>query len=61
MNPILQRQTKLPLDNESYHSAPDRGAEYCDERVCGVRVFVCLSVIIASELHVRSSANFRAR
>ena len=32
-----------------FHSGPDRGAEYCDERVC---VCVCLSAIIASELHV---------
>jgi len=31
---------------------PDRGTEYCDERVC-----VCLSTIISSELHVRSSPN----
>jgi len=37
---------------------PDRGAEYCDERVClSVCVCVCLSAIISSELHVRSSPN----
>ena len=28
------------------YSSPDRGAEYCDERVC-VCVFVCLSAIIS--------------
>ena len=28
------------------------GAEYCDERVC---LCVCLSAIISSELHIRSS------
>jgi len=39
------------------YSAPDKGAEYCDERVC---VCVCLSEIISSELHVRSSPNFCA-
>jgi len=36
-----------------FHSAPNRGAEYCGECVC-----VCLSVIISSQLHVRSSPNF---
>jgi len=44
----------------SDYSAPDRGAEYCDERVCvsvRVSVCVCLSAIISSELHVRSSPN----
>jgi len=40
-----------------HYSAPDRGAEYCNERVCVcVRACVCLSVslsiIISSELHV---------
>jgi len=36
-------------------SAPDRGAEYCDERVCvSLFVCVCLSTIISSELQVRS-------
>jgi len=39
------------------YSAPDRGAEYCDERVC-LCVSVCLSAIISSELHVRSSPIF---
>jgi len=35
---------------------PDRGAEYCDERVC---LCVCLSLRDhISELHVRSSSNF---
>jgi len=41
-----------------FYSAPDTGAEYCDERVC---LSVCLSAIISSELHVRSSPNFCAR
>jgi len=36
-----------------FHSAPNRGVEYCGERVC-----VCLSVIISSQLHVQSSPNF---
>jgi len=40
-----------------YYSAPNRGAEYCDERVC-LCVCVCLSVIIYSDQHVRSSPNF---
>jgi len=35
-----------------YPPPPDRGTEYCDERVC-----VCVSTIISSELHVRSSPN----
>jgi len=33
------------------------GSEYCDERVC-LSVCVCLSAIISSELHVRSSPKF---
>jgi len=41
----------------NYYSAPDSGgAEYCDERVClsvNVCLCVCMSAIIASELHVR--------
>ena len=47
------------------YSAPDREAGYCDERLCVcararvcVSVCVCLSAIISSELHVRSSAIF---
>ena len=36
-----------------FHSAPDKGAQLCDERVClSVCVGVCLSAIISSELHV---------
>jgi len=51
------------LSTFSYYSAPDRGAEYCDERVClsdclSMCVCVCLSAIISSELHVRSSPKF---
>ena len=38
-----------------YCSAPDGEAEYCGECVC---VSVCLSAIISSELHVRSSLHF---
>jgi len=34
---------------------PDRGAVYCDERVClSVCVCVCLSAIVSSGLHVQS-------
>ena len=39
-----------------HYSAADRGAEYCDERVC-LCMCVCLSAIISSELQVRSSPN----
>ena len=39
------------------YSAPDRAAEYCDERVC-LSVCVCLSAIVSPELHVRSSPDF---
>ena len=42
-----------------YYSAPDRGAEYCDYRVClCVSACVCLSTSTCLELHVRSSPNF---
>jgi len=42
----------------NFYSVPNRGAEYCDERVClCVCVFVC-SRSVCSELHVRSSPNF---
>ena len=44
---------------QHYHSAPDRGGEYCDERVW-VSLRVCLSTIVSSELHIRSSPNFYA-
>jgi len=37
------------------HSAPDKGAEYCDVRVC---LCVCLSAIISSEPLVLSSPSF---
>jgi len=37
------------------YSAPDRGAKYCDERVC---LSVCLSAIVSSGLHVQSSSDF---
>ena len=39
------------------YSAADCEAEYCDERVC-LSVCVCLSAVVSSELHVRSSPNF---
>ena len=46
------------VDNMCHcYSAPDRGAEYCDEHVC-VCVFVC--PIISLELQVRSSPIFCA-
>ena len=42
----------------NFYSVPNRGAEYCDERVClCVCVFVCPRSV-CSELHVRSSPNF---
>jgi len=39
-----------------FYSAPDRGVEYCDERIfcLSVCLCVCLSAIISLELHVRS-------
>jgi len=43
--------TRLYTPTRVYYSAPDRGVEYCDERVC-------LSVIMSSELHVRFSPTF---
>jgi len=42
---------RLYTPTRVYYSAPDRGVEYCDERVC-------LSVIMSSELHVRFSPTF---
>ena len=39
------------------YSAADCEAEYCDERV-RLSVCVCLSAIVSSELHVRSSPIF---
>jgi len=38
-----------------FYSAFDRGAEYCDDRVC---LCVCVLVCLWLELHIRSSANF---
>ena len=49
--PLSQRETAVN------YSAADRGAEYCDERVC---VFVRQYAITSSELHVRSSSSFCA-
>ena len=48
--------TRCGLEKSSDYCASDRGAEYCDERVC-LSVCVCLTAIISSELHVRSSPN----
>ena len=46
-------------NSPNFCSAPGREAEYCDERVClSVCVCDCLSAIISSELHVRSSPFF---
>ena len=50
---------KIPSATMLFYSASDRGAEYCDKRVClcvcvCVCVCVCLSAIMSSELHVRS-------
>ena len=42
----------------TYYSAPDRRAEYCDDRVC---VSVCLFASISPELHFWSPPNFCAR
>ena len=44
------------------YSTPDRGADkYCDECVClSVCTYVCVSTIISSELHARSSPYFSA-
>jgi len=39
------------------YSAPNTGAEYCDERVC-LSVCACSSAIISSELHLRFSQFF---
>jgi len=45
--------------DRNYYSTADRGAEYCNERVClSVYACVCLSAIISSELHDRSSPDF---
>ena len=44
----------LPLCD---HSAADRAAEYCDERVC-LCLCVCLPASISSALRVRSSRNY---
>ena len=53
---VSQSSTSL---NISYLLRPDRGAQYCDERVClSVCLCVFLSAIISSDLHVRSSPNF---
>ena len=49
-----------PLVPLAFYSAPDRGADDCDERVwlCVYVFFVCQSaIIISSELHVRWSPN----
>jgi len=59
--PSPLRRSAYLKNNIAIYFAPvrRRGAEYCDERVC-LPVCVCLSAIISSELHVRSSPNFCA-
>jgi len=52
---VSSPKTQLFAHSRRY-SAPDRGEKYCDESVC-LSVCVCLSAIISSELHVRSSPN----
>ena len=62
----LSRRSAVQLDLllwRNDYSAHDRGAEYCDERVClcvyvCLCVRVCLSAIISSEPYVRSSPTF---
>jgi len=49
------RHFTVPQPLPSCYSAPDRIAEYCDERA---RVCLGASAIISSELHVRSSPIF---
>ena len=57
---VFSSLTVVTVTNSNY-STPDRGADYCDERVClSVCVCVCLSTIISLELHVRSSQIFCA-
>ena len=41
--------TKVPNSSSVYYSATDRGAEYCDDRVC---LSVWLFPGISPELHV---------
>jgi len=59
---LLSRPYKRPQDQDlnvcyrgqsCYYSTPDRGVEYCEERVC-LCVRVCQSTIISSDLHVQS-------
>jgi len=55
VEPALERGSVVHAPD--YYSASDRGAEYCNKRVClSVCVYVCLSTIISSELHVRPLA-----
>jgi len=56
----MHRQLRpVPYWRFDYYSAPERGAEYCDDRIClSACIRWCLSAIISSELHVRSSPNF---
>jgi len=56
---MVQKDDDGTTTHRCNHSAPDREAEYCDVRMC-VCVSVCLSAIISSELHVRSSPRFCA-
>jgi len=45
---------RSPAPLVTHFSYYDRGAEYCDERVC-LSVCVCLPAIISSVLHVQSN------
>jgi len=40
------------------YSVPDRGAEYCDDRVCLSVCLVCRSASISLELRIQSSPNY---
>jgi len=54
---VYRRAYSLVLVCVLFLLRPDRGAEYCAERVC-LFACVCLSAIISSELRVRSSSHF---
>ena len=49
VSPIRLRRLKLQLT--CYYSAPDRGAEYCDESVC-LSVYLCVCVCVRVRVRV---------